>query len=226
MQFFILVLLICLLVFLYIVYNLAKDDLVILRKNISIESLFNIAFLATFSSLFFSRLLYVLIHPRPVFFTLLGFTLFPYFPGLSFSGALIGGLLFLYPYLNNKKMPLGRILDFFSLGMLTVLPVGYLGEIILTGISLRPVVLFVLYLISSISMLKFLFPLFLRGRIKDGSLCLILISLVSFFSIGGWFLDNSNFVKFFGAENIIFIALFLFSLGLFLFKEFISIPRR
>lgn len=226
MQFFILVLLICFLVFLYIVHSLAKDDLVILRKNISIETLFNISFLTVFSSLFFSRLLYVLIHPRPVFHTVLGFTLFPYFPGLSLSGALIGGLLFLYPYLNNKKMPLGRILDFFSLGMLAVLPIGYLGEIIFTGASLKALVLFVLYFISSIFMLKFLFPLFLRGRIKDGSLCLILITLVSFFSLGGWFLNNNSLATFFGAENIIFLFLFLLSLMLFLFKEFILMPRR
>lgn len=226
MQFFIIILLFCLLVFLYIVYSLAKDDLVIIRKNVSIETLFNTAFLTAFSSLLFSRLIYILINPRPVFHTILGFILFPYFPGLSLSGALIGGLLFLYPYLNNKKMPQGRILDFFSLGMLAIFPVGYLGEIILTGASLRPLALFTLYFISSISMLKFLFPLFLRGRIKDGSLCLILISLVSFFSLGGWFLDNSNFAKFLNVENIIFIILFLFSLGLFLFKEFISTPKK
>src|SRR5680860_615548 len=179
-----------------------------------------------FFSLFFSRLLFVLNNPRPVLHTILGFVLFPYFPGLSLSGGLIGGLLFSYFYLKNRKMPLGRILDFFSLGMLTILPIGYLGEIILTGFSLRPLVLFLLYFIGSVLMLRLLFPLFLRGRIKDGSLSLILITLVSFFTLGGWFLDNNNFSKFIGTENISFIIIICFTLGLFIFKEFISLPKK
>ncbi|MFH1186977.1 MAG: prolipoprotein diacylglyceryl transferase family protein [Candidatus Levyibacteriota bacterium] len=225
MQFFILILLVCLLVFLYIIYFLSKDDLIIIRKNVAMEFLFNTVFLTAFSSLFFSRLLYVLIHPRPVFHTMLGFLLFPYFPGLSLAGAIIGGLLFLYPYLKNKEMPYGRIMDFFSLGMLAALSVGYLGVIILSEVSARLLALFTLYLIGSISMLKFLFPLFLRGRIRDGSLALILIALVSFFSMVSWFLDN-NYMKFFETENTMLFILFCFSLSLFIFREFINTSKK
>ena len=155
MQFFIIVLLVCFVVFLYVLF-------VINRKNISLESIFNMAFLTAIFALFFSRLFYVLIHPRPVFFTILGFMLFPYFPGLSLIGATLGGLIFLLPYLKSKKIPVGKIFDLFALSCLSTLPVGYLGLIILSGNSIRSIFLLIVYTLTLIISAKFIFPLSLR----------------------------------------------------------------
>src|SRR3989344_2886665 len=109
MQFFIFVLVICLVLFLYRIYHLANDDYVLLTKNITLEDIFNAVFVCSLVSLLFSRFFYVFMNPNPVFLNPLGFLLFPYFPGLSLTGVLIGGILALFLYIRIKKFPLGRV---------------------------------------------------------------------------------------------------------------------
>ena len=69
MQIFILIPAFCF--FLYYIYKLVKDDYVFIRKNISLEQVFDITFIVTWSSLFFSRLFFFIFHPvmrqNPIF---------------------------------------------------------------------------------------------------------------------------------------------------------------
>src|SRR5216683_2730865 len=51
-----------LLVFLYTLYRLVKDDYVFIRKGISLEQSFDVAFITLWVSLFMSRLFYMLFH--------------------------------------------------------------------------------------------------------------------------------------------------------------------
>lgn len=219
MQFFIIVLLVCFIVFLYVLYTLVKDDFVINRKNISIESIFNIAFLTAIFALFFARLFYVLIHPEPVFFKILGFFLFPYFPGLSLIGAALGGLVFFLPYLKNKNIPMGKAIDIFALGFLSALPVGYLGLIILTGNSIRSMFLFIIYVLTLIVSAKFIFPLSLRGKLKDGLFGVAFISFISLFNLLASFLNKKPYIIF-NVENIVFLVILIVSLVFIIYQEF------
>ena len=225
MQFFIIVLLVCFIVFLYVLYTLVKDDFVINRKNISIESIFNTAFLTAISALFFSRLFYVLIYPEPILFKVLGFFLFPYFPGLSLIGAALGGLIFFLPYLRNKNIPMGKAIDIFALSFLSALPVGYLGLIILTGNSIRSMFLFIIYVLTLIVSAKLIFPLSLRGKLKDGLFGVAFISFLSLFNLLASFLNKKPYIIF-NVENILFLAILILSLLFIFYKEFFDKSSR
>jgi hypothetical protein len=220
MQFFIIVLLVCFIVFLYVLYILAKDDFVINRKNISLENIFNMAFLTAFFALFFARLFYVLINPKPVFFTILGFFLFPYFPGLSIIGAALGSLVFLFPYLKNKNLPIGKTFDIFALGFLSALPIGYLGLIILSGNSIRSMFLLIIYTLTLIISAKFIFPLSLRGKLKDGLVGVSFISFLALFNILASFFYKKPVI--FSIENIVFLIILVASLAFILYQELLG----
>src|SRR3990167_7333740 len=97
MQFFILVLLVCLIVFLFCVHFLAKDDLILLRKDVSMEKFFNLIFLGAIFCLLSARLFYGIFHATTILLNPIVLLLFPYFPGLSLVlGAIGGAICFLY----------------------------------------------------------------------------------------------------------------------------------
>lgn len=221
MQFMIIVLLVCFFLFLYVLYFLSKDDFVILRRDIPLDRIFNIAFLASVLSLISSRLFYVISDPKPIFLNPLGFLLFPYFPGLSQIGAVIGGLIFVILYSNWKKMPSGKFLDLFAFSYLSVMPIGYLGLILLNLRSphMQHIVSFFIYILVLVIFGKLLLPYSYKGVIKDGSLGLLF--LITFSSIT--FLLNVIFnfqgISFFlKIENIGLIVLFASSV-IFLFEQ-------
>lgn len=105
MDFLFAILLVCLLVYLFTVHLLAKEDLVFVRKNITLETLFNLAFYTCGMGLLASRIVFVALHFKPGYFHPLVFLLFPYFPGLSLVGGIIGAMLFLMLYGKRKKNP-------------------------------------------------------------------------------------------------------------------------
>lgn len=212
MNYFIIVLIICFLIFLYVVYYLSHDDFVILRSNVPMERIYNVAFLFAGVTLFFSRLFYVIFNPQNIFLNPLGFLLFPYFPGLSLSGALLGGFIFLLAYLKLRNLPKGRLFDFFSAGFLIAYPVGLLGYFLLNGTKLSQsfVLSFILILVLLFIFVRFLLPFALSGKLKDGSLGIIF--LFSFSGVS--FLINAILSRGFSlsGENIIFLAITFLSL--------------
>lgn len=213
MNFLILILLVCFFIFLYIIYLLSHDDFIILRRDVSMEKVFNAAFLFAIFGIFVSRLVYVIFHPNPVFHSLLGFILFPYFPGLSLIGGLIGGFGFSYLYFKSRNLPVGRLMDFFSMAFLTSYPVGLLGTMILSGrirfwFLLLPIVLSAIILAVFV---KFVLPLTLGGKLKDGVLSLIFFSSFCFVYILTNFFVSSLRLDF-NTENIISFIIFAMSL--------------
>ncbi|HSA84461.1 MAG TPA: prolipoprotein diacylglyceryl transferase family protein, partial [Patescibacteria group bacterium] len=121
-----LVLLPAFLLFLYVIYKLVKDDYVFIRKNISLEQMFDVLFITTGVGLLFARLFYFLFHfgnGENIFLHFFS----PDVGGLSFFGAFLGGLLTLYFFGKYKKMPLERLFDFFILAFVVALPAGFIG---------------------------------------------------------------------------------------------------
>ncbi|MBI5044516.1 MAG: prolipoprotein diacylglyceryl transferase [Candidatus Levybacteria bacterium] len=181
MQFLIIILILCFIIFLFGLHVLAKEDLVFVRKNVTIELLFNLAFYTAGVGLLFARIVYVILHPSSGFLNPLVFLLFPYFPGLSLIGGVVGGILFLLFY-KRKKFPTGRIFDFFSMALLGALPFGFFGAELLRGMTdifagiFMPILLF----FTLIFFVKVLLPLNNRGELKDGSLGLLVLIIMSF----------------------------------------------
>lgn len=225
MQFFIFVLLICLFVFLYCVYLLANDDFIFLRRDLTMEKLFNIIFLGALTCLFFSRLFYGLFTAREILANPFVFLLFPYFPGLSLLGGVLGaGVTFLFLARNKKNpLPLGRISDFFSIALLITLPIGFLGYFMFSeeGFSvIRAGSLVITYLILFVIFLRILLPQLLNGKLREGTIALIFLicfSLVSLVSNAFPKIAISDFFKNF--ENLILIAIFILSLILLMKQE-------
>lgn len=212
MQFFILVLVICLFIFLFCIYFLSKDDLVLLRKDVSMEKFFNTIFIGVLICLIFARFFYSLFHAKQFPTNPFVFLLFPYFEGLSLVGGVIGaGILFLYLSFGRKKLlPLGRMSDFCSIGFLITLPVGFFGYFMFSQDSfslIRTISLMVVYTILFSIFWKLFLPQMINGKLKDGTitfLFLICFSLVSFISniIG-------NFQEILTLENMILSIMFL-----------------
>lgn len=182
MNFLILVLLLSFFIFLYVVYILSHEDFVILRHDVSMEKVFNACFLFGISAIFFSRFLYVILNPSNIYHSFLGFLLFPYFPGLSLIGGLIGGFGFSFFYFKSRKLPVGRLMDFFSLGFLVSYPVGLIGTISLSRqkFNLEIILSIFISFILLFIFLKFILNWSLGGKLKDGSLTLIFFSSFAF----------------------------------------------
>lgn len=225
MQFFIFVLLICFFIFLYCVYVLSSDDFIFLRKDVTMEKLFNIIFLGSLISLFFARVFYGLSHGGNIFSNPLVFLLFPYFPGLSLLGGVVGaGTVFLFlKTRKNNPLPLGRISDFFSIAFLISFPIGFLGYFLFSNESfstIKSVSQGIVYMILFLVFLKFFHPRLLSGKFKEGTisyLFLIFFSLVSLFSNALPKINVLSYITNF--ENIIFVSLFILSTAMLIRQE-------
>lgn len=224
MNLIVLVLLICFFMFLYFLYLISKDDFVISRKDIQMDKIFNLAILTGIFSLFSSRVFFTIFNPNPRFLNILGFLAFPYFPGLSLIGGIIGGSLFLYLYAGFRKMPVGKILDLFMMSLIGILPVGFMGTffILLGKTSAIFNWMFLFSILILILFLKIIYPLSVKGEIKDGSLSLIFMLIFSFlYFLTKLFLDIKYF-SFLNFENFTILLTFFVSLLLLINQEIVE----
>lgn len=224
MQFFIFILIICLFIFLYCVFVLANDDFVFLRRDISMEKIFNIIFIGGLIGLFFARLFYGF-SAKNIFSNPLVFLLFPYFPGLSLLGAVVGTgayLLFLKTRKENS-LPLGRMCDFFSIAFLISLALGFIGSLIFSEdgtliikLSIQAFSYFILFIIF----LKFFLPRLLSGRYKEGTITFLFLIC---FSVVNLTLNVFSKISILGylknPENVILTLIFLLSVGILIIHE-------
>lgn len=222
MQFLILILLLAFLIFLFCLYLLAKEELVFVRKNITLEALFNLAFLTGFVGLFSARLLFVILNPSRDYLNPLVFLLFPYFPGLSLVGGIVGGMSFLFYYGKLKKWPTGRIFDYFSLALLASLPFGYLGTQVINqmGDLFVLIMMPLIYGATLIFFVKILVPLNVRGEIKDGSLGFLFLMVFSFISLLANIVRSDDTLSFLlKIDTILMLLLFFSALALLFVQE-------
>lgn len=219
MHFFILVLLICLFVFLYCVFVLANDDFIFLRRDVTMEKLFNMIFLGSLFSLFFSRLFYGF-SAKNILSNPFVFLLIPYFPGLSLLGGVVGlGVYFLFlTKRQGDTLPAGRIYDFFSIAFLIALPIGFVGYFLFSEkdmLVLKIIAQAVAYLILFIIFLKFFLPRLLNGKFKEGTITLIFLICFSTVSLISNAFSKINILVFLkNFENIILIMILILSAGM------------
>lgn len=186
MQFFIFILLFCVFIFLFVLFILSKDDVMFLRKNVSLEYIFNSAILSLLGGLLAARILFVLFHFSLDYLNPLVFFVFPYFPGLSLFGGVFGSWLTLYFLLKSKKsFPRERILDFFAISALSVFPIGYTGFVLLSKkpfLSLEGFFI-VFYSFLFLFFIFFFFQKTKKRELAEGSIAYLFLSLVSLFAL-------------------------------------------
>lgn len=224
MQFFIIVLVVCLVLFLFRIYHLANDDYILIKKNITLEDIFNVAFISSGSALLFARIFYVFLNPKPVFLNPLGFLLFPYFPGLSSTGAVIGGILAILAYARVKKIPLARVFDFFSISFIFVLPVGMIGYFILSqDITTGNIVKLVLYTLMLAASNIYLYPKASSLEIKEGTISALFLVFFSLISLLANAIDHPGTNYFIShKENFILLLILITSTGFILKQEIVG----
>lgn len=225
MQLVIFVIFFCSIVFLYALHQLVEDDFVILRKNVTTEKIFNVAIAIGVFGIIIARLFHVLFNPKPVYFEILGFLLFPYFPGLSLIGGLVGSLA-LYIVLSRRgSFPVARVFDFLSKSFLIAAPFGVLGILILnlklTQVLLINLLVYVILFVITIVLTQ-------RGEkwLKDGSFGFLSLIAISLIWIASSFIQSHLGLRtLFYKENPVAIALLLSSLALLVKNEVTRIKR-
>lgn len=217
-----------LVLFLYELYRLVKDDYIFIRKGISLEQSFDIAFITLWVSLFVSRILYLVFHINSV-----GNIFYDFFSfknnGFSLTGAIIGGTLAIYLLGKYKKIPLGRICDFLSLSFLYTLPLVFLGNAFfvtkdqLLSVFLNAIIYFVLLLFF----VQFLYPKIMNRTLKEGMLATLFLLLFSLITlITSLLVSLKDIQSFINPENITSSLLFIVSIVLLIKQERSSRNRR
>lgn len=224
MQFFIFVLIGALVLFLFRLYHLGNDDYVLAKKNITLDDVFNATFVCSLVSLLFSRIFYVFMNPDNVFLNPLGFLLFPYFPGLSLTGGLLGGILTLFLYCRRKKIPRARVFDFFSISFIFVLPFGFIGYFLLSqDFATGNIVKFILYCLILAASNIYLYPKASTLEIKDGTISALFLVFFSLISLLTGAIDHPGTSYFIShRENFILLSILLFSIMIILKQEILG----
>ena len=221
MHFLVLVILLCFFIFLFSIYLLTRDDFVLIRKDITVESAFNIAFITLVFSVLSSRILYIILNPSSDFLNPLVFLLFPYFPGLSLLGGVVGAVLFLLFLCKHKKFPTGRLIDFFSISFLSALPIGTIGYFLLRQqnlFTIAPISLVLVSIVLFFVFIKILLPHLLSGRLKDGTSGLIFLICFASISLVGNFIGRVGNLLNLGLEELI-LTILLYTSLVFLFRQ-------
>lgn len=207
------------LIFLFVFYVLTVDDFVLFKKHITIETMFNLAFIAAVVSLLSARIFYVVFNFSSAYFNPLVFFLFPYFPGLSMGGAILGGAAYIVYYCKAEKLPLTRVSDFFALSFLASFPLKILVQIIGSKKLLETAVL-AFGIVISYSLFALFVLAFQKKKLKEGSSGLM--AVISFCLIGfavGFVNKTQNFLFFLSKEDFLLLTIALVSLLLLLQNE-------
>ncbi|MGH7245501.1 MAG: prolipoprotein diacylglyceryl transferase family protein [Candidatus Levyibacteriota bacterium] len=208
---------ISLLVFLYIIYKTSKDDFVLLRRNVSIEQMFDTSFFVLIASILIGRIVFVILHPSWSYANPLVFFLFPYFPGMSLVGGVVGSLLFLSFFAGRKKMPFAHVADIFSLAYLWAITVGnILLELFLLITRKFSITQSFIALFLFVTLIL-LHVIFLKGKWKDGRVSIVILQILTAIFLLSGILQNLLAKKFIIDTNTIFLA------TVFLFLLFFSI---
>lgn len=224
MQFFFIILIIGLVLFLFRLYHLANDDYVLVKKNITLEDIFNASLVCCVFALLFARFFYVVFNPDPIFLNPLGFLLFPYFPGLSLTGGIIGGMLSLFIYSRIKKFPISRVFDFFTISFIFILPFGLIGYFLLShDITFGNTLKLVMYAVIMIFVNIYLYPKTSALEIKDGTLTSLFLIFFTLINLLGSAIDHPGTRYFIShGENFILLLILVFSVIFILKQEIVG----
>lgn len=221
-MFLVIIFVICFFVFLFTLFSFGNDDIVFLRKNVAMEKIFDIAICIAGFTLLFARVGYVLFHFSKGFLHPLVFFLFPYFPGLSLGGGIMGAFFALFLFCRYYKLPTWRVIDIFLLSFLSALPLGYFLLSLGSVFARRPSIDVQHITIGVVYGLVFLcaWYIFSKSKLHEGSLAFVVGTLVSILQLSLRIAIVKNKVVFgLQWEDIVWIAIFVIGSTLFVWRE-------
>jgi prolipoprotein diacylglyceryltransferase len=142
------------------------------------------------------------------------FLAFPYYPGLSLGGGIIGGVIFMYLTCKRKRYPFLRIFDFIGLSFLAAIPYGMLGTLFIHSLTVYSAVFItILYLSFFLFFFKVLYPKLLKGDVKEGRMGLYFLLGYGAFSLLLSIVNHQKgIISFFGFEDLLSLLIFIISL--------------
>jgi hypothetical protein len=213
----VLLIFITLLIYLFTFYMFARDDYYFIRKGITMEQLFNVLLLGLFWGFLIARLLFVVLHFKQRFLNPIVFLLVPYEPGLSLFGWVIGIFLGITYLTKRRKIHSARFFDYVSIASLAAFPIWSLGVYFIDGMSnVLTVVSASLYFVCFLFFSMVLFPKFTRGKMKEGSISILFLIIVSLLSLVGTAITMiTKHIMQLQIEDYLFICLCLISVLLY-----------
>lgn len=157
----------------FILYILSKQDFVLLRQNISLAQVFDLAILTALFGFFFARLFFIVTSSRfDLLFPLKFFHLLK-FPGFSMLGFILGSAIYLFLTLRKKKS-LGRIYDIFCISFMP----AYIFALIMRTYNAQFLVFPVLLFFVTSGILIFFIRSHYKYLLRDGSVSLIFLFIL------------------------------------------------
>lgn len=201
-------LIISIIVSFFILYILSKHDFVLVRKNISLAQIFDLAFVALFFAFIAGRSIYVLDYSQFNFFHFVRFFHLIKFSGISMLGFFIGGAVAVYFLFKNKKS-LSRTFDIFSLAFFPAFIFNVLTHQYPANFFYIPIILSIILIVIFIALLRS----HNRYYLFDGSISYFFLILVAFenFVIQLLDLKRSVFIIF-SASQYLSVIIFIFAL--------------
>lgn len=204
---------------LFILYLLSKNDFVLLRVNISLSEVFNIALGGILFSAFFSRLFFVLDIASWSLLSPLRFFHFIRIPGFSVFGFFLSFALWIY-LRSQKPKATNKLFDIFFLAFSPLFIFSFLvpqfsGVFYFVQLGIM-CMLFLLFILVFKFNKNFVF--------KDGSVALLIAFLISVnnFILQIFFGNNLSFSPSFYLSFIILslsLSFFIYNQKLFFFKK-------
>lgn len=160
----------------FLLFNLSKNDFVLLRKNVSLHELFDAAIISMAIGLLFARIFFVIDVQEYSWFHPFRFFHLVKIPGLSLYGFFVGVVPALYLLLRKKKV-LHRVYDILFISVLPLFVVTLATRTYTLGIPSWMLQLGLA--VVAITIIYIFITFFHNYTLRDGSLALIIFMLVS-----------------------------------------------
>jgi prolipoprotein diacylglyceryltransferase len=159
----------------FLLYILCRQDFVLLRQNISLSQILDTAILTVLFAFTAGRLFFLINNQDFALLHAIRFFHFIKFPGISIIGFALGGFLALWFFMRRKKGIL-RTFDIFSVSFF---PLYSFSLIIKSYTQGGAFALPIILLILSIILFAFFIRSHFRYILRDGSISLIFLLIIS-----------------------------------------------
>jgi phosphatidylglycerol:prolipoprotein diacylglycerol transferase len=177
-------------------WRLYKNNLAFIRFHVTLDSFFDSVFFFFVSFGIGARLLHIGEHLGNFGMALFRYPLFLHFPGFSFLGGIVGGVVGLWIFATLQKKPFFLLLDLLTVGTALTFAFSRIGSLLngdsygkqtsfpfsvhMAGLvgARHPVQLYEALFVFAI--FAFLYSLYVRAHLRDGELFLYFLLLIGF----------------------------------------------
>lgn len=155
-------------------YVLSKHDFVLIRKNVSVNQVFDLSFLSMITAFLVGRLFFIINDERKELFNPIQFFHILRYPGVSVFGFFVGGAISIW-FLFRKTKALHRVYDIFTISFF---------PLFLFHLAFRNYPVFSIFISIFIGLVGFLFWLFVirshqKYSFRDGTISYLVTAFIS-----------------------------------------------